>query len=137
MKAASRRSAAASPALIALPEGAAPSPDAKLVTALGAYRAAVDQQTAHIASPHHPFGTAETKAREDRLAQLCKATDKALLAIAEIPAETPEGLAAKGALVLAILPRELDIHDLEERDPEIQLVLSLARDAVALHGRAA
>lgn len=138
MKPLSRRAAVALPVAIVLPAAAATaSPDAKLLAACATYRGIMDQIRAVEAQPDPAFGSAESKMRERILSDLCIRMDDALRAIASIPAATPAGMAAKGALVLSFLPQACCDFELEADCAEILVVLSLSRDAVSLQGRPA
>lgn len=116
---------------------AAASLDADLLAACAAYQGIMQEIRAEEALPGQAFGSVESMRRERKISDLCTQMDEALRAIADIPAATPAGIAAKGALVLAFLPKACGDFELDEDSSEILVVLSLARDAAALQGRPA
>ncbi|MFT9448713.1 hypothetical protein [Gluconobacter japonicus] len=102
--------------------------DAELLALRDAFRACGQRLSSLNSIPEPPFGTEALQDLEARRDQILDERCTLLGQIADMPARTRKGIAAKAALVQELLPSALEDFGLDVSSEEIRLVLSLARD---------
>ncbi|WP_062016530.1 hypothetical protein [Gluconobacter japonicus] len=102
--------------------------DAELLALCDAFRSCGQRLSSLNSIPEPPFGTEALQDLEARRDQILDERCTLLGEIAETPARTRRGIAAKAVLVQELLPSALEDFGLDVSSEEIRLVLSLARD---------
>ena len=126
--------AAAALAGVIAPAAASAGPDADLVRLYGTFREAKAEEVRLCALPNYKYGTPQNLNKEASIAEVCRIEDGILEQIAELPAQTADGLRVKAAILHEILPSAVDDFDLGTDSEEIILVMSLVNDTLRLHG---
>jgi len=111
------------------------SADSRLIEVCKEHRAIWASISAIEATPCHPSGSAENRAREARISALLDKEQALLEEVASLPATTERGLAQKAETIKGYLPRHLADMELNEASAEYEALLSLLDDVARFGAR--